>query len=109
MKQRTSITVDEYLAEHPIGSVVTGRILEVTQGLARVELGEGIEGVCRTGAESGVAETRLAEGKVDLSSLSSMLQARWKGGVSSGAAKPGTMNAGQIRSFRIAKMEPDAR
>ena len=109
MKQRTSVTVDEYLAEHPVGSVVTGRILEVAQGLARVELGEGIEGVCQTSTVSGVAETPVAAGKVDLSSLSSMLQARWKGGVSSGAAKPEAISAGQIRSFRIAKMEPDAR
>jgi small subunit ribosomal protein S1 len=109
MKQRTSVTVDEYLAEHPVGSVVTGRILEVAQGLARVELGEGIEGVCQTSTVSGVAETPAAAGKVDLSSLSSMLQARWKGGVSSGAAKPEAIGAGQIRSFRIGKMEPDAR
>jgi small subunit ribosomal protein S1 len=109
MKQRTSVTVDEYLAEHPVGSVVTGRILEVAQGLARVELGEGIEGVYSTKPAGGVTETPVAGGKVDLSSLSSMLQARWKGGVSSGAAKPEAIGAGQIRSFRIGKMEPEAR
>jgi small subunit ribosomal protein S1 len=109
MKQRTSVTVDEYLAEHPVGSVVTGRILEVAQGLARVELGEGIEGVYATKPTSEVAEAPAAGGKVDLSSLSSMLQARWKGGVSRGAAKPEAIGAGQIRSFRIGKMEPEAR
>jgi small subunit ribosomal protein S1 len=109
MKQRTSVTVDEYLAEHPVGSVVTGRILDVTQGLGRVELGEGIEGVFSTKPASEAAETAAAAGKVDLSSLSSMLQARWKGGASSGAAKPEAIGAGQIRSFRIGKMEPEAR
>jgi small subunit ribosomal protein S1 len=109
MKQRTSVTVEEYLADHPAGSVVTGRIVEVAQGLARVELGEGIEGVYRTGAESPVAEAPAAEGRVDLSALSSMLKARWKGGPSNVAAKPEAINAGQIRSFRIARMEPDAR
>jgi len=109
MKQRTSVTVEEYLADHPAGSVVTGRIVDVTQGLARVELGEGIEGVYRTGAESPAAEAPAAEGKVDLSALSSMLKARWKGGPSNVAAKPAAINAGQIRSFRIARMEPDAK
>jgi small subunit ribosomal protein S1 len=109
MKQRTSVTVEEYLADHPAGSVVTGRIVDVAQGLARVELGEGIEGVYRTGAESPAAEAPAAEGKVDLSALSSMLKARWKGGPSNVAAKPEAINAGQIRSFRIARMEPDAR
>src|ERR1700723_1981391 len=109
MKQRTSVTVEEYLADHPTGSVVTGRIVDVAQGLARVELGEGIEGVYRTGGESPAAEAAPAEGKVDLSALSSMLKARWKGGPSNVAAKPEAINAGQIRSFRIARMEPDAR
>ncbi len=109
MKQRTSVTVEEYLAEHPVGSVVTGRILEVSQGLARVELGEGIEGSCRISSETPVAEAPAVEGKVDLSSLSSMLKARWKGGPSVAAGKPEAMNAGQIRSFRIGHMEPDAR
>ena len=109
MKQRTSVTVEEYLAEHAVGSVVTGRIIEVSPGSARVELGEGIEGIFRMSAESAIAEAPAAEGKVDLSSLSSMLKARWKGGPSSAAAKPAAINPGQIRSFRIGRMEPDAR
>ena len=109
MKQRTSVTVEEYLAEHPVGSAVTGRILEVSQGVARVELGEGIEGSCRISSETPVAEAPAVAGKVDLSSLSSMLKARWKGAPSTAASKPEGMNAVQIRSFRIGQMEPDAR
>ncbi len=109
MKQRTSVTVDEYLAEHPPGSVVSGRILEVSEGSARVELGEGLEGNCRIAGESGAGQTPSGEGKVDLSSLSSMLKARWTGGPSSVAAKPEGIRAGQIRSFRIKPLEPDAR
>jgi small subunit ribosomal protein S1 len=109
MKQRTSVTVEEYLAEHPVGSVVTGRIVEVSQGLARVELGEGIEGSYRISTETPVAAAAAVEGKVDLSSLSSMLKARWKGGPSVAASKPEALSAGQIRSFRIGRMEPDAR
>jgi small subunit ribosomal protein S1 len=39
-----------------------------------------------------------------------MLQARWKGGPSSsGAGKPETIHAGQIRSFRITGLEPVAK
>ena len=109
MKQRVTVSVDEYLAEHPPGSVVSGRIVEVAQGLARVELGEGIEGTWRTGTESPVAEAPSGEGRVDLSSLSSMLKARWKGGPSSGPAKPEGITVGQIRSFRVKPLEPDAK
>jgi small subunit ribosomal protein S1 len=109
MKQRTSVTVEEYLADHPAGSVVTGRIVDIAQGLARVELGEGIEGVYRTGTESPATEAPPTEGKVDLSALSSMLKTRWKGGASSGPAKPEGIYAGQIRSFRVKPLEPDAK
>jgi small subunit ribosomal protein S1 len=109
MKQRTAVTAEEYLAEHPVGSVVTGRILDVAHGLARVELGEGIEGACRTAAETPEADEASSGGKVDLSSLSSMLKARWTGGASSGAAKPEAVRVGQIRSFRIARLAPAAR
>jgi len=100
------VSVDEYLAEHPPGSVVSGRIIEVAQGLARVELGEGIEGTCRTGTERTVAEAPAGEGRVDLSALSSMLKARWTGGPSSVPAKPEGINVGQIRSFRVKPLEP---
>jgi small subunit ribosomal protein S1 len=109
MKQRVTVSVDEYLAEHPAGSVVTGRIVEIAQGLARVELGEGIEGTCPTGAQGPMAEPSTGEGRVDLSSLSSMLKARWTGGPSSSAAKPEGFNVGQIRSFRVKPSEPDAK
>ncbi len=109
MKQRVTVSVDEYLAEHPPGSVVSGRIIEVAQGLARVELGEGIEGTCRTGTERTVAEAPAGEGRVDLSALSSMLKARWTGGPSSVPAKPEGINVGQIRSFRVKPLEPDAK
>src|SRR5271170_6756707 len=87
MKQRTSVTAEEYLSEHPPGSLVTGRIVDVSQGLARVELGEGIEGSYRISPEVSVAEAPAVEGKVDLSSLSSMLKARWKGGPSVASSK----------------------
>ena len=106
MKQKTSVTVAEYIMEHAPGSTVTGRIVGVEQGVARVELGEGIEGLCSV--ESVVAETPAGGGPVDLSQLSSMLKARWKGGATGGVAKPEALNAGQIRSFRIKPLEPDA-
>ena len=98
MKHRTSVSVEEYLAEHAPGSTVSGRILEVAQGWVRVELGEGIEGAYRLSAESPAGQEAATEEKVDLSALSSMLKARWKGGPSGGPVKPEAMQPGQIRS-----------
>jgi len=35
-----------------------------------------------------------------------MLQARWKSGASANEAEPEALRAGQIRKFRIAKLDP---
>jgi small subunit ribosomal protein S1 len=114
MKQLVPSGLDEYIAEHKEGDVVTGRMIEDSGEYGRVELGEGIQGTCRIVAqESSTKESAekkvAAESKPDLSSLSSMLKARWKGGTAVGASKPEAVRAGQIRSFRIAKLDPVAK
>jgi small subunit ribosomal protein S1 len=76
----------------------------------RVELGEGIHATCRITVKAPAQEEGKSEAKADLSSLTSMLQARWKGGPSSATnAKPDAVHAGQVRSFRIAKLDPEAK
>jgi small subunit ribosomal protein S1 len=123
MKQLVPSGLDEYIAEHKEGDVVTGRMVEIADGQARVELGEGILAKCRVDAATEVAEkAKKAEpddsssklgsktsSKPDLSSLGSMLQARWKGGAPAGEAKPEAIRAGQIRKFRIAKLDQAAK
>ncbi|MGO9210640.1 MAG: 30S ribosomal protein S1 [Terriglobales bacterium] len=109
IKQMVPSGLDEYIAEHKEGDVVTGRMTEVAGGHARVELGEGIQGTCRIATEGTAKEETRAESKADLSSLSSMLKAHWKGGAAGGEAKPEAVRAGQIRNFRIAKLDPAAK
>ena len=120
MKQLVPTGLDEYIAEHKAGDVVTGRVIDEAGERARVELGEGIVATCRLPAAMAAAspkESAAAAGKLDLSSLSAMLNARWKG---SGAApsagteattgnRPEPPRAGQIRSFRIAKLDAAAK
>src|SRR2546422_7150689 len=79
IKQLVPSGLDEYITEHKEGDVVTGRMVEVTGEQARVELGEGVSAPCRMGAQSVAARATpaLASAKADLSSLGSMLQARW--------------------------------
>jgi len=106
MKQLVPTGIDEYIAEHKPGDVVTGRVVEESGGSARVELGEGIQGACRRTATAPAEEASKSEGHADLSSLTSMLQARWKGGSgSTSASKPEAIRSGQARSFRIAKLD----
>ena len=109
LKQLIPTSIDEYLAERKAGDTVSGRIVEVFADHALVELGEGIRGTCRTGdapsSPKATTESGSAAKAADLSSLSSMLQARWKGNAPAPAAKPESLRAGQVRSFRITKID----
>ena len=109
MKQLVPTGLDEYIAEHKEGDLVTGRMTEVSGGRARVELGEGIQAACRVAEDAAQPEEKAAESKADLSSLSSMLAAKWKGGQSAGSPVREPARAGQIRSFRIVKLDPAAK
>ncbi len=114
MKQLVPSGLDEYIAEHKEGDVVTGRMVEVSGGHARVELGEGVQATCRLQAsppaeKDAPAPAASAPMKADLSSLGSMLQARWKSGAPAAEAKPEAARAGQILKFRIAKLDKDAK
>jgi small subunit ribosomal protein S1 len=104
MRQLVPTSLDEYIAEHKEGDVVTGRMTDVSGGRARVELGEGISATCRLSGDAPAKEEKSADSNVDLSSLSSMLQSKWKGGQSA-AARREPARSGQIRSFRIVKLD----
>jgi len=113
MKQLVPTSLDEYIAEHKTGDVVTGRMGEVSGGQARVELGDGIYAICRiaaAGRGTGSVETATqSTSKPDLSALSSKLKAHWKGGTAAIESKPESARAGQVRKFRITQLDPAAK
>jgi small subunit ribosomal protein S1 len=109
IKQLVPTSIEEYIAERQEGSVVSGRVMEVSGGQARVELGEGIHSMCRITTAALAAEKTPVESKADLTSLTSMLKERWKGQTGAGKAKPEAVRAGQIRSFRIVKLDSGAK
>src|SRR5579864_1603565 len=109
MKQLVPTGLDEYIAEHNAGDVVTGRLMEDSGVQAKVELGDGIHAICKmTAAIPAKGGGAPKESKADLSSLSSMLQAKWKTG-SGGPPKAEPARAGQIRSFRIVNLDKTAK
>jgi small subunit ribosomal protein S1 len=114
IKQLVPSDLDEYLAEHKEGDVVSGRVVNVAGSNARVELGEGIQASCdlsKTGkaAASVQGASASASGKADLSSLGSMLQARWKSGGPVVSSRPEEVRGGEIRKFRIARLDAAAK
>jgi small subunit ribosomal protein S1 len=105
MKQLQPTSVDEYIGEHQPGETVTGRIVDAGHG--KVELGEGVFAHCRFPDEAGDDDaTPEQPPAADLSSLTAMLSAKWKqGGSSSKSTRQEAARAGQIRTFRIVKLD----
>jgi small subunit ribosomal protein S1 len=108
MKQLVPTGLDEYIAEHKVGEVVTGRLIEIAGEQGTVELGEGIHCQGRLVLEA-VAPDQPQAGAPDLTSFSAMLAARWKNGPSASEAKAEPIRAGQIRSFRITMVDRGAK
>jgi len=111
MKQLIPTSIDEYIAEHKAGDTVSGRVVEVSASSATIELGEGIRATCRVSAATASADSAKPStaSKADLSSLTSMLQARWKGNAQDASDKPESLAGGQIRTFKIKKLDADAK
>jgi small subunit ribosomal protein S1 len=114
MKQLIPTSIDEYIAEHKIGDAVSGRVVEASGGQATVELGEGIRGTCgagtgRAGVITKESPAPQAAAAPDLSSLTSLLQARWRGNAPTAWSKPEPLSAGQIRSFKITSLNADSK
>jgi small subunit ribosomal protein S1 len=118
IKQLIPNDIDEYIAEHKVGDQVSGRVIEQSPALTIVELGDGIRANCGAAgagpaggapATPAVAPETKSSSKVDLSGLSSMLKARWQGNAPAASAKPEQLCEGQIRSFRIVKLDPEAK
>ena len=105
MKQLEPTSADEYIAGHQAGEVVTGRVVDVSQGRAKIELGEGVHAMCRLGSEPSPAKPAQQDARADLSQLTAMLSAKWKEGKASQSG-PEPLRAGQIRSFRIVSLDP---
>jgi small subunit ribosomal protein S1 len=51
----------------------------------------------------------VQSGKADLSSLSTMLSARWKGSAPAPSTTPEPLKAGQVRSFKITKLDAESK
>jgi len=106
IKQLEPTSADEYIAEHQVGESVTGRIVEAAQGRAKVELGEGVFGECELREETanGSKPPEPAP-KSDIASLTAMLSAKWKQGPAASSPREEPARAGQIRTFRILKLD----
>jgi small subunit ribosomal protein S1 len=104
MKQLEPTSIDEYLAEHKAGEIVSGRVVNVSGDRMKVELGEGVTAFAPVPEQRN--EAVAGAQKADLSSLTAMLTQKWKSG--RGAAESAeAVRAGQIRSFKIVQIDTE--
>jgi small subunit ribosomal protein S1 len=105
MKQLVPTGLGEYLEEHKQGDVVSGRVVEQGTESVVVELGDGIRANCKLAEAAAPSSENKTSTGTDLSALTSMLQARWKGGAAASSKQSDPLAKGQIRSFRIVKLD----
>ena len=110
MKQLVPTGLDEYIAEHKLGEMVTGRLIEISGEQGTVELGEGIHAAGASGAgDRGEGADRMS-GAADLSSFGARCWQRGgRMGLLPAEAKAEPVRAGQIRSFRITMVDRGAK
>ncbi len=108
MKQLAPTSLAEYLEEHSEGDIVSGRVVDLTSDAGSIELGEGIRALCPITTSTQTAPKSTATPALDLSSLTSMLNARWKGNTPSTTKTPEPLSVGQVRSFKLVKLDRDA-
>lgn len=111
IKQALPTSIGEFIAEHKAGDTVSGRVAEMKSSRAIVELGQGIRAACRTDkapAAKAVSPEGKPGGKTDLSGLTALLQARWKGNAPAASLPPEPLAEGQVRGFRITRLDAKA-
>jgi small subunit ribosomal protein S1 len=109
VRQMVPSSLDEYIAERKEGNVVSGRITSVSGDTAQVELGEGVYGTCRMTQGKAESQEQGSSADLDLSALTSMLSARWKSGSTADTTRKGELVPGQVRSFRIRRLDTQSK
>ena len=103
MKQLEATPADQFVQDVAVGDQVTGRIVQVRGNEVRVQLGEGVEGICTIASNTSESSGALG------GSLAEQLAAAWKGGVKT-PARGGSGERyveGELRSFRIRAIDTE--
>jgi small subunit ribosomal protein S1 len=108
MKQLEPTSSDIWISEHQPGETVTGRIVDVKNDRAKVEVGEGVFAMCRLAGGEGKGEPRGGAERTDISAMTAMLAARWKSGPDFESEQK-VVKPGQVRQFRIISMDPQSK
>jgi small subunit ribosomal protein S1 len=103
MKQLEPTSQEQFAAEVNVGDVVSGRVLGVSDNRVEVELGEGVRAFAPAPAAGESQAAAEQAGDEDVSSLGARLKEAWK----TGGAGDEQVKAGELRSFKIARVDAE--
>lgn len=99
IKNLEPTSADLFIAEHPAGTSLMGRVVEVHGSTAKVELAEGVHARCRLKEDTSSVGSGAAGQNLD--DLAALLASKWKGGGAGSGSGKDTLRTGQIRKFQI--------
>ena len=111
LKQLQPTKVDDFIAEHKVGEVISALITDVRGNNLKMEVSEGVIADCKleeTKKEEAKAAAESSAPTADLGSLAAMLKGRWKEGKGGDPApKPSTLKPGLVRSVKILTLDAE--
>lgn len=113
MKQLEPTEVESAMSQMAVGEILTGRIAKIEAGIATVEIGDGVTGVCSIKPKSAPKKSVALGQTSDLGSLKSMLESAWKGSDDDGqgpaaaesSADEEPLTSGSIHTFRVERLD----
>lgn len=106
LKQLEPTEADKFIAEHKIGDTISGRLVEVHASAGKVEVADRVIAICRFKKQEEKGASQSSAVKVDVSTATALLAARWKKGEGGPAPDADVPKPGQVRQFKIAGMDP---
>jgi len=110
LKQLQPTKVDNFITEHTVGEMISGRIADVRNNSLKVEVAEGVYGECKLEEkkEEAAKPAAAASSNVDVGSLAALLKGRWKEGKGGDPTpKAASLRTGMIRNFKIASLDAE--
>jgi small subunit ribosomal protein S1 len=110
LKQLQPTKIDNFIAEHTVGELLSGRIADVRANSLKVEISEGVFGECKLEEkkEEAAKPAAASASNVDVGSLAAMLKGRWKEGKGGDPTpKAAALRSGMIRNFKIAALDAE--
>ncbi len=108
MKQLEPTEMETFISHVEVGETVTGRVVKTEGHQAIIEIGDGVHAVCNIKPRSTVKKSAPLGQTSDLSSLKSMLESAWKGGVHAlDDAQEDPLTPGAVHSFKITRLDAE--